>query len=95
MPILKARIRKVAGKKAKSLQKKGKIPAVLYGPGIENLNLEIDEKEFEKVLKEKNKNSLIFLKVENKEYQVEIKEIQKEPIKGRIIHVDFYKPSVK
>ena len=95
MPVLRASIRKVTGKKAKSLQKEGKIPAVLYGPGIKNLNLEIDEKEFEKVLKEKNKNSLIFLKIENKEYQVEIKEIQKEPIKGKIIHVDFYKPSAK
>jgi len=95
MPVLKASIRKVTGKKAKSLQKEGKIPAVLYGPGIKNLNLEIDEKEFEKVLKEKNKNSLIFLKIENKKYQVEIKEIQKEPIKGKIIHVDFYKPPAK
>jgi large subunit ribosomal protein L25 len=90
MKVLKARIRK---KKAKSLLKEGKIPAVLYGPGIENLNLEIEEKELEKILREKN--SPIVLKVEDKEYQVLIKEIQREPIKGKIIHIDFYKPSQK
>jgi large subunit ribosomal protein L25 len=93
MKVLKARIRKAIGKKAKSLLKEGKIPAVLYGPGIENLNLEIEEKELEKILREKN--SPIVLKVENREYQVLIKEIQREPIKGKIIHIDFYKPSQK
>jgi len=93
MKVLKARIRKAIGKKAKSLLKEGKIPAVLYGPGIENLNLEIEEKELEKILREKN--SPIVLKVEDKEYQVLIKEIQREPIKGKIIHIDFYKPSQK
>ena len=93
MKVLKAKIRKVIGKKAKTLLKEGKIPAVLYGPGIENLNLEIEEKELEKILREKN--SPIVLKVENREYQVLIKEIQREPIKGKIIHIDFYKPSQK
>jgi large subunit ribosomal protein L25 len=93
MKVLKARIRKAIGKKAKTLLKEGKIPAVLYGPGIENLNLEVDEKEIEKILREKN--SPIVLKVEDKEYQVLIKEIQREPIKGKIIHIDFYKPSQK
>jgi large subunit ribosomal protein L25 len=91
MKVLKAKIRKVIGKKAKTLLKEGKIPAVLYGPGIENLNLEINEKEIEKILRERN--SPIVLKVEDKEYQVLIKEIQREPIKGKIIHIDFYKPS--
>jgi large subunit ribosomal protein L25 len=95
MKVLKARIRKAIGKKAKPLLKEGKIPAVLYGPGIENLNLEIDEKEIEKILREKNENSLIALKIDDKEYQVLIKEIQREPIKGKIIHIDFYKPSQK
>jgi len=93
MKVLKARIRKAIGKKAKTLLKEGKIPAILYGSGIENLNLEIDEKEIEKILREKN--SPIVLKVEDKEYQVLIKEIQREPIKGKIIHIDFYKPSQK
>jgi len=95
MQILRARIREVTGRKAKTLLKEGKIPAVLYGPGIENLNLEIEGKEFEKLLREKNENLQIILKVENKEYRVLIKEVQREPIKGRVIHIDFYKLPTK
>jgi large subunit ribosomal protein L25 len=93
MKALDAIKRKITGKKAKTLLKEGKIPAVLYGPGIKNLNLEVDEKELEKILR--RKNSSIVLKVEDKEYQVLIKEIQREPIKGKIIHIDFYKPAQK
>jgi large subunit ribosomal protein L25 len=95
MRVLRASKRKVTGKKARTLLKEGKISAVLYGPGIENLNLEVKEREIEKILKEKNENSPIVLKIEDKEYQVLIKEIQKEPIKGKIIHIDFYKLSQK
>ncbi len=95
MQVLRARIREAIGKKAKTLLKEGKIPAVLYGPGIENLNLEIDDKEFEKLLREKNENLQIILKVEDKDYRVLIKEIQREPIKGKVIHIDFYKLSTK
>jgi len=95
MQALRARIREVTGKKTKTLLKEGKIPAVLYGPGIENLNLEIDEKEFEKIARKKTENLQIILKVEEKEYQVEIKEVQREPIKGKIIHIDFYKLPTK
>jgi large subunit ribosomal protein L25 len=93
MEALEAIKRKIVGKRAKTLLKEGKIPAVLYGPGIKNLNLEVDEKELEKILR--RKNSSIVLKVEDNEYQVLIKEIQRDPIKGKIIHIDFYKLAQK
>jgi large subunit ribosomal protein L25 len=91
MLYLEAKIRKAKGRKVKSLLKEGKVLAVLYGPGIDNLNLEIEEKLLRKFLKEKNENSPISLKIEGKEYKVIIKEIQREPIKEKIIHIDFYK----
>ncbi len=90
---LKAQIRT---EKAKKVRREGKIPGVLYGPGIENLNVKVDEKEFEKILKNKSPTSLLKLKVENnKEYLVLIKEIQRHPITEKIIHVDFFQPSLK
>jgi large subunit ribosomal protein L25 len=91
MLYLEAKVRKARGRKVKSLLKEGKVLAVLYGPGIDNLNLEIEEKLLRKFLNEKNENSSISLKVEGKEYKVIIKEIQREPIKEKIIHIDFYK----
>jgi len=64
MLLLPAKIRKNLGKKVKILRKKDVLPAVLYGPKIKNLNLEVDAKEFEKVYKEAGESSLVSLKVE-------------------------------
>jgi len=92
MPSIKAQIRKEKGRKTR---KKGKIPAILYGPEIENLKLSIEEKDLEKILKEGGEASHITLKVEKKEYPVLIKEIQKDPLTEEILHVDFFQPSMK
>lgn len=92
---LRAKIRK---EKAKKIRKEGKIPAVLYGPRLENVNLTVEEKEFEKVLKEAGESSLISLEVENgekKEYLVLIHDFQKDPATDKIIHIDFFQPSLK
>lgn len=89
---LVAKPRKETGKKVRALRKEGKIPAVLYGPKIENLNLEIDQKEFEKILERAGESSLISLEVGKKKYLVLIHDVQRDPIKGKPIHVDFYQP---
>ena len=49
----------------KNLRKKGILPAVLYGPKIESKPLEVDFKEFDKVLKEAGESTLIKLKIKN------------------------------
>ena len=96
MLSLSAKIRKELGKKSRALRKKGVLPAVLYGPKLkENLLLELDEKKFEKVLKEAGESSLISLEAGGKVYLVLIHEIQSTPLTGKVIHVDFYQPSLK
>jgi large subunit ribosomal protein L25 len=101
MLSLSAKIRKdLGGKKVKALRKKGIIPAILYGPGIKNLPLEIDSKEFEKILREAGESSLIKLqigdeKMRNKEFTVLIHEIEKDPLTLKPIHIDFYQPKLK
>jgi len=96
MLSLSAKIRKELGKKSRALRKKGVLPAVLYGPKLkENLLLELDEKKFEKVLKEAGESSLISLEAGGKVYLVLIHEIQLTPLTEKVIHVDFYQPSLK
>lgn len=100
MLSLSAKIRKDLGKKVKALRKKGVIPAILYGPGIKNLPLEIDSKEFEKILKEAGESSLVKLQVKdedkkNKEFVVLIHEIENDPLTLKPIHIDFYQPRLK
>ena len=100
MLVIKAKKRKQIGKKVKDLRKQGILPAILYGPGIKNLPLEIDSKEFEKILREAGESSLIKLqigdeKMKNKEFTVLIHEIERDPLTLKPIHIDFYQPKLK
>jgi len=78
--------------KTQGLRKEGWIPGVLYGPKTEGVLLKVAEKEFGKVYQEAGESSLIDLNVEGNPSPVLIREIQKEPLRGKTIHVDFYQP---
>jgi large subunit ribosomal protein L25 len=95
MITLEATIRKDFGKKTKSIKSEGKIPAVVYGPGVKNISLQIDEKEFKKVFHKAGESSLVELLVEKEKKPVLIQEIQKDPVSDDIIHVDFYQADLK
>lgn len=88
MTNLTAKIRK------EKVSEVGLIPAVLYGPGIENVSIEIDRKVIEKMYKEVGE-TLIDLDVEGKTYNVLVHETQVDPITLELIHVDFYQPNLE
>ena len=92
MIILSAKIRKDLGKKVKKIREKGIIPAILYGPKIENIPLEVDLKEFEKVYQEAGESSLIQLQVDKKDFLVLIHAVEIDAISQKPIHIDFYQP---
>ena len=93
MLSLKAIQRKILGKKVNELRKKGEIPAVLYGPGFEAAILSVVKKEFNTVYKEVGESSLVSLEVDAKEKTpVLIRGVQRHPLLGDAIHVDFYQP---
>jgi len=73
----------------------GLLPAVVYGHKIDNTSLSLDEIEFNKVFGEAGENTLIDLKIGDKSVSVLVHDIQKDPLKGNIIHVDFYKPDLE
>jgi large subunit ribosomal protein L25 len=94
--ILKALPREGVGKRAaKVLRKGGVIPAVVYKGGNEAVNLQLVVRELEDILHTKaGANVLITLKIQGaakatKDTTVIIKEIQHDPIKDGILHVDF------
>ncbi len=88
MISLKAKNRK--GKISES----GLLPAILYGPGIESISLEVDKKEFDKTFKEVGE-TLIDLDVEGNKYSVLIYDTQTDPMTSETIHIDFYQPNLK
>lgn len=97
MLSLSASLRKSTGKKVKALRQKGVLPAVLYGPKIENQLLETDLKNFEAIFREAGIHTLISLEIAGtkKKYAVLIQEVKKDPVTGKPIHIDFYQPSLE
>ena len=93
--ILKAQLRKETGKKiAKDLRKKGLIPANVYKDGKEATSLQVVLEDLRDVLHTKaGENVIITLKIsgdgDSKDRTVVIKELQREPIKDGMLHVDF------
>jgi len=72
------------------------IPAVVYGPGIENNNISINLKEFSQLFSEAGESTLISLESKDgANYFALIHDVQKDPLSGEFIHVDFYQPNLE
>lgn len=68
----------------------GLVPAVLYGPSVEPVSLLVDAKQMSQALHtEAGGNVLINLKVDGQSRLTVPREIQRHPIRGTILHVDF------
>jgi large subunit ribosomal protein L25 len=75
--------------KIRHLEKLVKIPAVFYGFKRDVTSLSVDKKEFISVLKEAGETSTITLKTPNGDFNAMIHDVQVDPIKGEVTHVDF------
>ncbi|MCF6336314.1 MAG: 50S ribosomal protein L25, partial [Spirochaetales bacterium] len=71
------------------LRKEGKIPAVIYGHN-EPVHISVDAKEFDKKFHTLSENTLVTINVEDKEYEVLVKEFQENVMLGRLTHIDFF-----
>lgn len=95
--MIKLKAKKRTDKNAQDIRTQGIIPAVLYGPEVENLNLQVNLKEFNKVYKKAGESTLISLDIEGlkKEFLVLVHDIQFGSLGEDPIHVDFYQPLLK
>lgn len=92
---LNAIYRERLGKGAsRSLRKSGMIPGILYGPRTSALPISINSADLNKLISRKRESILVDLEIlrnGNKETKtVMIKEVQRDPVKDFIIHVDLY-----
>ncbi len=78
---------------ARKLRAQGRIPAVLYGAGSEAQSITVDPKRLEKVLRGSGAgmNTLIDLDLAGKHDTVLVKALQRDPVRGRYLHADFYR----
>jgi large subunit ribosomal protein L25 len=90
---LAAEERTVVGKHVKQLRREGFVPGVLYGRGFDSLPLQFEEKALVRVLSEVGGSQIISVNVEgkNEPEMALVREVQRDAIRGDVVHVDFYR----
>jgi len=90
---LEAEVRASRGKgPARRLRAAGKIPAVIYGGGIDSTALTLDPKELVKTLSgEKGRNSLFVVAFSGKTEHAMVRDVFVDPVTRIIQHVDFFR----
>jgi len=76
---------------SEKLRKSGQIPGVLYGHGIDNVHLSLNQGEFEKAFRKAGESTIIEVTTEDgKLHNVLIHDVQRHYLTSQPIHVDFY-----
>jgi large subunit ribosomal protein L25 len=88
---LKAEKRDVAGKgAARKIRATGRVPAVLYGPQLDPQRLTVDARQLWHALHtDAGTNVLINLAVDGDTYLTMPREVQRDIVRGTLLHVDF------
>ncbi len=79
-----------APRASKETKKEGFIPAVYYGSHSAATSIFVDAKEFAKLLASEGSSSSVSLVTEHGKETAMIQDVQIHPVKGHIIHADFY-----
>jgi len=89
---LAAHKRDLLGKKVRFLRREGITPVNLYGHGLESTSLQIETPALKKALAQAGRTSLVHLKVGSakRPHVAIVRGIQRDPVKGELLHVDFY-----
>jgi large subunit ribosomal protein L25 len=77
---------------ARKLRAVGKVPAVLYGRGLDPVAVAVDRMSLMRAFKtDAGRNVLIDLEIEGDTHLTLARELQRDPVRGTILHVDFLK----
>ncbi|MCY4248425.1 MAG: 50S ribosomal protein L25 [Chloroflexi bacterium] len=86
---LAAQKRQARGKKNRQLRRAGIVPAVLYGPSTDSLSVQFPYRAIEMMLMDAGGTNLIDIDVEGTVYPSLAREVQRDVVRGDILHVDF------
>lgn len=87
---IEAENREVTGKHVKYLRSAGQVPGIIYGPKADNTPVTFDARELDTVLAEAGGTSIIDVKVGKDTYQVLVRDVQRDILRGHPLHVDLY-----
>jgi large subunit ribosomal protein L25 len=97
--LIKAEGRTDKGKSiARKLRKEGKIPAVLYGRGLDPLSIAISAREWSVLGRHVKRNAILDMELtvagKAEHRPVMIKEVQREFVGDKVLHIDFLQVSM-
>jgi large subunit ribosomal protein L25 len=87
--VLQAKKREEIGKKVKALRREGGLPAIIYGGNINPIPITLDAHDAGLVLSGVTSSHMITVNVDGESLNVLVRERQREPILGNLLHVDF------
>jgi large subunit ribosomal protein L25 len=87
---IKAESRTEFGKgAARRIRRADKVPAVIYGHGNDPIHVTLPGHETMMAIRHGGSNALLYLDIEGKEHLALTKQIQSDPIRGFLEHIDF------
>jgi large subunit ribosomal protein L25 len=88
--VLEAQPRTVVGKKVSQLRRQGLVPVALYGPKVKPMSLQIPYRPLQIALMKAGGTNLIDIQVDGSTQTVLAREVQRDVLRGDILHVDFF-----
>lgn len=79
----------------KNVRKEKMVPGVVYSKGIETKQLKVDSIDFVKLFRVVGTSSIMELDLEGEIVPVIVKQVQRHPVKGDVIHIDFQRIDMK
>jgi large subunit ribosomal protein L25 len=66
------------------------VPAVVYGEGVDSVHVTVQGRDLRAALStDAGLNAVLSLRVDGKQYLTMARELQRNPVRGTVIHVDF------
>lgn len=93
--VIKAGHREVIGKQVRALRRAGKLPAVLYGSGVEPTPILLDMREASRLLAHLPTSALVNVELDGERHLTLVREKQRDFIVGTLKHIDFQVVSMK
>ena len=88
--LFKAQHRTVIGKQVRALRRQGLLPAVIYGPHMEEpVTISLDFREVTYRLPRISSSAIVTLDVDGNRYPTLVREKQRHPVTGAFLHLDF------
>ncbi|MBN1146648.1 MAG: 50S ribosomal protein L25 [Anaerolineales bacterium] len=92
--VIQAKHRQVIGKQVKALRREGWLPAIIYGHGFDPIPISLNYRESNRILPTVSSSRLVIVDIDGVRHNAVVRERQRHPVTGNMLHVDFQEVSM-